>query len=50
MSRPEFDLLIKNARVVRPHGRAVHATDIAITAGRVAKVAPGIDVGRAKAV
>ena len=42
MSRPEFDLLIKGVRVVRPHGNAVHDTDIAITGGKVAKVAPAI--------
>ena len=30
MSAPEFDLLIKNVRVVRPHGNVVHEADIAI--------------------
>ena len=50
MSPPEFDLLIKNVRVVRPHGNAVHDADIAIAGGKVAKVAPGIDVARAKEV
>lgn len=50
MSAPEFDLLIKNVRVVRPHGNTVHDADIAIAAGKVAKVAPGLDVARAKAV
>jgi len=29
---PEFDLLVRNVRVVRPHGNAVHQADIAITA------------------
>jgi len=48
MTPPEFDLLIKNVRVVRPHGNAVHEADIAIAGGKVAKVAPGIDVTRAK--
>ena len=43
MSRPEFDLLIKNVRVVRPHGNAVHDADIAIAGGKFAKVAPAID-------
>ena len=28
---PEFDLLIKNVRVVRPHGNVVHDADIAIS-------------------
>jgi allantoinase len=49
MNPPEFDLLIKNVRVVRPHGNAVHDADIAIASGKVSKVAPGIDVTRAKA-
>jgi allantoinase len=50
MSAPEFDLLIKNVRVVRPQGNAVHEADIAITGGRVQRVAPGLDATRAKAV
>jgi allantoinase len=50
MSTPEYDLLIKNVRVVRPHGNVVHEADIAITGERVAKVAPAIDATRAKAV
>ena len=47
MSRPEFDLLIKGVRVVRPQGAAVHDADIAIAGGKVAKVAPAIDPARA---
>ena len=47
---PAYDLLIKNVRVVRPHGNAVHEADIAVHRGKVARVAPGIDVARAKAV
>ncbi len=50
MTAPEFDLLIKNVRVVRPHGNAVHEADIAIAGGKVAKVAPGLDAVRAKDV
>lgn len=50
MSKPEFDLLIKNVRVVRPHGNEVHAADIAIADGRFAKVAPAIAAERAKEV
>ena len=50
MSTPEYDLLIKNVRVVRPHGNVVFDADIAITGQRVAQVAPGIDTARAKAV
>ncbi|MBK9135341.1 MAG: dihydroorotase family protein [Betaproteobacteria bacterium] len=47
---PDFDLLIKNVRVVRPHGNVVHEADIAIRDEKIALVAPGIDVTRAKAV
>jgi allantoinase len=47
---PEFDLLIKQLRVVRPHGNVVFDADVAIKDGRFALVAPGIDAGRAKAV
>jgi allantoinase len=47
---PEFDLLIKHVRVVRPHGNCVHEADIAIAGERIAQVAPGIDAARAKAV
>ncbi len=50
MTAPEFDLLIKNVRVVRPHGNAVHEADIAIRGGKFAKVAPAIDPTRAKSV
>ena len=50
MTTPEFDLLIKNVRVVRPHGNVVHDSDIAIKDGQFARVAPGIDVARAKKV
>jgi allantoinase len=47
---PEFDLLIKDVRVVRPHGEVAHSADIAVKDGRIARVAPGIDPARAKAV
>jgi allantoinase len=50
MSAPEFDLLLKNVRVVRPHGNVVFDADIAVADGRIAKVAPGIEATRAKAV
>jgi allantoinase len=30
MSSPDYGLLIKNVRVVRPHGNVVHEADIAI--------------------
>ncbi|MDH4059952.1 MAG: dihydroorotase family protein [Aquincola sp.] len=47
-STPEFDLLIKNVRVVRPHGSGAEAADIAVRDGRIAQVAPAIDAARAK--
>jgi allantoinase len=50
MSTPEFDLLIKNVRVVRPHGNVVHEADIAVREGRVARVAPGLAAERAREV
>ena len=50
MSSPVHDLLIKGVRVVRPHGNVVFDADIAITGGRIAKVAPAIDATQAKAV
>ena len=45
-----FDLVIKNVRVVRPHGNAVHEGDIAIAGGKFVKVAPGIDATLARTV
>jgi len=50
VNAPAYDLLIKNVRVVRPHGNVVHEADIAIAGGRFARVAPGIDVAQAKSV
>jgi len=50
MTQPEFDLLIKNVRLVRPHGNVVHESDIAVKEGKFALVAPGIDASRAKKV
>ena len=50
MTQPLYDLLIKNVRVVRPHGNTVHESDIAIASGRFARVAPGIDPSSAKQV
>jgi allantoinase len=50
VSASPYDLLIKNVRVVRPHGNTVHEADIAIAGGKFAKVAPGIDAALAKTV
>ena len=44
----KFDLLIKNVRVVRPRGQAVHEADIAIRGGKFAKVQPGIPAAQSK--
>ncbi|HYF16744.1 MAG TPA: dihydroorotase family protein [Ramlibacter sp.] len=50
MPQPPYDLLIRNVRVVRPHGNVVHESDIAVQGDRVAKVAPGIDPALARTV
>jgi allantoinase len=49
MKRP-YDLVIRNVRVVRPQGNAVHEADIAVRDGRFAKIAPDIDASGAKEV
>ena len=45
-----YEQLIRNVRVVRPHGNVVHQADIAIKDGKFARIAPGIDPGLAKSV
>lgn len=50
MTTPDYDLLIKNVRVVRPKGNVPFDADIAISGERIARVAPGIDAARAKSV
>jgi allantoinase len=40
-----YDLLIKNAKVVRPNQQGASLTDIAISNGKIVKVAPGMEVG-----
>src|SRR5579885_3026994 len=47
MDKP-FDVVIKNARVVRPNKSAVDCLDIAIKDGQVAQLAPEIQAQRAK--
>ena len=37
-----FDLVIKNARVVRPNKTSVDRCDIAVAGGKIARVAPDI--------
>ncbi len=47
---PEFDLLIKNVRVVSPNSSDVADADIAVQAGKIARIAPGIGAGSASRV
>ncbi|MCY4364199.1 MAG: dihydroorotase family protein [Gammaproteobacteria bacterium] len=44
------DLLIKDVRVVRPLERSVETADIAISAGKFSRIAPGIDPASANRV
>ncbi len=46
----KWDLLIRNVRIVRPHGDAVHEGDIAIAGGKFAAVASALDAKNAKRV
>ena len=46
----EFDLVIKNARVVRPRYPTVDAMDIGIKGGRFARLAPEIPAAKAAKV
>jgi len=46
----EFDLLVKNVRVVRPDSSGVADLDIAVSGGRVARLTPGIDPALAATV
>jgi len=45
---PEFDLVIKNVRVVRPNRQAVDLLDLGIKGGKFARIAPEIPAGDAK--
>ena len=45
-----YELIVKNVRVVRPHGNAVHEADIAVKGGKFAKIAPALDVRSATRV
>jgi allantoinase len=45
-----YDLIIRNVRVVRPQGHAVHEADIAIRDGKFAAVSGGLDAKQAKRV
>src|SRR5260221_14502128 len=45
-----FDLVVKNARVVRPNKTSVDCLDIAIADGRIGRLAPDIQASLAKEV
>ena len=45
-----YDLLVRNVRVVRPDLDEVQDADIAVTDGRIALIAPGIDPAAAREV
>jgi allantoinase len=49
MKRP-YDLLIKNVRVVRPRGNAVHECDIGIRDGKFARISADIPVKGARKI
>ena len=48
MSAPQYDLIIKNARVVSPSASEVVEADIAIANGRFAAIEAGLDVATAR--
>jgi allantoinase len=48
--KKQYDLLIKNVRVVRPNAAMVEDADIAISKGKFARIAPGIAASSAKEV
>ena len=43
-----FDLVIKNARVVRPNKTSVDCLDIAVKDGKISRLAPDIQAEQAK--
>jgi allantoinase len=49
-SEKRYDLIIKNVRVVQPGSTSVKHEDIAISAGKIAAIAPALPVGDAKRV
>jgi allantoinase len=48
MSAVQYDLLIQNARIVRPRALNVEPGDIAIKDGKIARIGRGIDPGLAR--
>lgn len=49
-AKEKWDLLIRDVRIVRPRGDAVHQGDIAIADGKFAAVASSLNAARAKRV
>jgi allantoinase len=47
MDRP-YDLVIKNARVVRPNKQSVDCLDVAIKGGKIERLAPDVPASQAK--
>jgi len=47
---PPLDLVIKNVRVVRPHGPEVEPLDLGVQGGRFARIAPAIPAAEAREV
>jgi allantoinase len=48
--KKRYDLIVKNVRVVRPQGHAVHEADIAITDGKFAAIGGGLDLKKTKKI
>ena len=46
----QFDLLIKNARIIRPNTDTILNADVAIQAGKIARIAPGLNADDATEV
>src|SRR5438445_135482 len=46
----QFDLVIKNARVVRPNKTSVDRLDMAVRDGKIARLAPEIEAGQSKQI
>jgi len=47
---PPYDLIVKNVRLVRPLQDGTPMTDVAITGGKFARIAPGLDASQAREV
>lgn len=43
VDKKQYDLLIKNVRIVRPNADSVEASDIAVKDGKIMRIGPGIE-------